>query len=262
MRNEFVNHARNVLDRGVQILPRVDFLWYKYVYMEEMVEDIPKCRTVFQRWMKWMPDDNAWLSFARFEVRCDRIESGREVMEGYVNAYPCSRSFLRYAKWCEHEAKDVDAARKIYEATLVELESEELNARVFLLFASFEERHGEYERARVIYKHAVKLLALGVRKNEENHENLSEYERGKRDDLYKAYVVFEKKHGDREGIEDVIISKQRIQYQNKVENDPLDYDAWFDYAKLEEEHGDVGKVRDVYERAVSNLPPEQEKQYW
>jgi len=67
MRNAFVNHARNVLDQAIQIFPRIDFLWYKYVYMEEMVGDMPKCRAVFERWMKWAPDDNGWLSYARFE---------------------------------------------------------------------------------------------------------------------------------------------------------------------------------------------------
>jgi len=70
MRNEFVNHARNVLDRAVQILPRVDFLWYKYVYMEEMVGDLAKCRAVFERWMEWLPDDNGFLSYARFTGSC------------------------------------------------------------------------------------------------------------------------------------------------------------------------------------------------
>ena len=34
------------------------------------------------------------------------------------------------------------------------------SARVFKQFSSFEERQGEYERARVIYKHAVQLLKL------------------------------------------------------------------------------------------------------
>ena len=70
MRNEFINHARNVWDRAVAILPRVDQLWYKYTYMEEMVGDVPKARAVWERWMEWQPDDNAWLSFARFEKRC------------------------------------------------------------------------------------------------------------------------------------------------------------------------------------------------
>jgi hypothetical protein len=52
MRNEFLNHARNVLDLGIQILPRAPE-WYKFVYMVEIVGDIPKYRAVFERWKAW-----------------------------------------------------------------------------------------------------------------------------------------------------------------------------------------------------------------
>jgi len=44
MRNKFVNHARNVWDRAVQLLPRIDQFWYKYSYMEEMVGNIAAAR--------------------------------------------------------------------------------------------------------------------------------------------------------------------------------------------------------------------------
>lgn len=274
MRNEFVNHARNVLDRAVQILPRVDFLWYKYVYMEEMVGDIPKCRAIFARWMQWLPDDNAWLAYARFETRCRRMDAAKEVMKQYVNAYPSSRAFLKYAKFAEFEAKDIPQAREIYEAALSELEPEEVTSRVFRQFASFEERHGEYERARVIYKHAVKLFNLGERDPSkrrrtdilEDEHDLTQQETDSRDELYKAYISFEKKHGDQKGIEHVLLTKQRAEYSKRVEDDPRDYDAWLEYAKLEEDHisgdDDIPRVRDVYERAIANLPPAEEKIYW
>jgi Uncharacterized conserved protein, contains HAT (Half-A-TPR) repeat len=278
MRNEFVNRARNILDRAVQILPRVDFLWYKYVYMEEMVGDADKCREVFERWMAWCPDEGAWLSYARFEVRCARAVSGdgqvanmvkaTDVMKRYVNEYPCAKSFLKLAKWAEHEARDIDLARSVYESCLNELEPEEARqARVFKQFAAFEERQGEYERARVIYQHAIKFLKLGEKQQEkdeemEGEEEVSEHERYRRDELYKSYVAFEKKHGHKDGIENVILTKQRTEYNNRVSKDPLEYDAWFEYAKLEEDHGEPSAVREVYERAVANIPPSQEKQYW
>jgi crooked neck len=261
MRNEFVNRARNVLDRAVQLLPRIDFLWYKYVYMEEMVRDIPKCRAVFERWMKWMPDDNAWLSYARFETRCGSLDRAEAVMRRYVNTYPSARAFLRFAKWAEFEAKHVDLARTIFEACLSELEPEESRqARVFKQFSSFEQRQGEFERARVIYKHALKLLHLG--EQQEQEEDLPDYEIEKRDELYKAYLAFEKKHGDREGIEHALLQKQRTQYNQRVAQDPHDYDAWFEFAKLEQESGDANTTRDVYERAVAQLPPTQQKDHW
>ena len=274
MRNEFINRARNILDRAVQILPRVDFLWYKYAYMEEMVGDVEKCREVFERWMQWCPDDGAWLSYARFEVRCSKeltpgdLSKATEVMKRYVNEYPCAKSFLKLGKWAEFEAKDIALARKVYEGALVELEPEEARqARVFRQFAGFEERQGEYERARVIYRHAIQLLNLDESQPqygsmEVDEDEINENERYRRGELYKAYVAFEKKHGNKEGIENVILTKQRAEYTKRITADPLDYDAWFEFAKLEEDHGEVSSVRDVYERAVSNLPPAQEKQYW
>jgi crooked neck len=266
MRSEFVNHARNVLDRGIQILPRVDFLWYKYVYMEEMVGDIPKCRAVFERWMKWMPDDNAWLSYTRFETRCAQLDRAEAVMRRYVNTYPSARAFLRFAKWAEFETKNVALARTVFESTLSELEPEESRqARVFKQFASFEERQGEYERARVIYKHAITLLKLGdagASLSAEEQADLTDFEIHKREELYNSYITFEKKHGNREGVEDVILTKQRSQYKKRLAEDPYDYDGWFELAKLEEEDGNTASVRDTYERAVANVPPSQEKDDW
>ena len=258
------------MDRAVQLLPRVDFLWYKYVYVEEMVGDVPKCRTVFDRWMEWMPDDNAWVSYARFEGRCGQWDQAREIMKRYANTYPSSRAFLRFAKWAEFEAKDFDLARTVYESALVELEPEESHqARVFARFAAFEERQGEYERARVIYKHAIQLFHLGQEyKHVEGEEEIPKWELEKRDELYKAYIAFEKKRGDQSGIEDIVVQGQRAQYEKRVTDDPTDYDAWFEYAKMEEEYekqssdNNSGKVREIYERAIANIPPSQDKQYW
>jgi crooked neck len=264
MRNEFVNRARNVLDRGVQILPRIDFLWYKYVFMEEMVGDIPKCRAVFERWMKWMPDDNAWMAFAKFETRHGFPKKAEAIMRNYVNAYPSVKSFCKFAKWAEYEAKDVALARTIYESALVELEPEESKqARLFDRFANFEERHGEYERSRVIYKHAISLLHLGEKSDHEN-DDISDYERKKRDELYKNYIAFEKKHGDRAGIENVILTKQRAEYQQRISEQPMDYNAWFEWAKLEESaNSKPEEVREIYERAVANIPPtKHNKDHW
>lgn len=265
MRNEFINHARNIFDRAVQILPRIDQLWYKYCYMEEMVGDMPKCRAVWERWMKWMPDDNAWTSYARFETRCQQYDRAEQVMRRYVNEYPSARAFLRFAKWAEFDLKKVQLAREIFEACLSELEPEEAyQARVFKQFSSFEERQGEYERARVIYKHAIKLLKLGVDDNltAEEEADLNSYEREKRSELYKSYVSFEKKHGDKQGIEDVILTKQRGEYKKRLDTNPYDYDGWFEWAKLETDYGDTAAVRDVFEQAVSKVPPSEQKDHW
>jgi crooked neck len=80
--------------------------------------------------------------------------------------------------------------------------------------------------------------------------------------LHKAYTTFEKQFGDREGVEDVILSKRRVQYEEELKQNSRNYDIWFDFARLEETAGDPEKVRDVYERAIAQIPPSQEKRHW
>lgn len=43
---------------------------------------------------------------------------------------------------------------------------------------------------------------------------------------------------------------------------PHNYDAWFDYLRLVENDADVDTVREIYERAIANMPPIQEKRHW
>ena len=55
MRLRNINRARNVWDRAVAILPRVDQFWYKYTFMEETLGNIAGARQVFERWMGAQP---------------------------------------------------------------------------------------------------------------------------------------------------------------------------------------------------------------
>jgi crooked neck len=86
--------------------------------------------------------------------------------------------------------------------------------------------------------------------------------KGRAEDLYRKFVAFEKQYGDKEGIEDAIVGKRRFQYEDEVRKNPLNYDAWFDYIRLEESVGNKERIREVYERAIANVPPAQEKRYW
>ena len=98
----------------------------------------------------------------------------------------------------------------------------------------------QHERARVIYKYAL--------------DNIP---KDKSQDLYKAYTIHEKKYGDRTGIESVITSKRRFQYEEALNENPLDYDTWFDLLKLLESADEVDAelTRETYERAISHVPP-------
>lgn len=53
-----------------------------------------------------------------------------------------------------------------------------------------------------------------------------------------------------------------VQYEEQIAANPLNYDAWFDYLKLEESLSGPDVVRAVYERAVENIPPLATKLNW
>ncbi|KAG6405824.1 hypothetical protein SASPL_133418 [Salvia splendens] len=132
-----------------------------------------------------------------------------------------------------------------YERPVNKLGDDEEAEELFVAFAEFEEKCKETERARCIYKFALDHIP-----------------KGRAEELYKKFVAFEKQYGDREGIEDAIVGKRRFQYEDEVGKNPLNYDVWFDYIRLEESCGNRQRIEDVYERAIGNLPPAQEKRYW
>lgn len=70
MKHRNVNHARNIWDRAVALLPRVDQFWYKYTLMEETLGNVAGARQIFERWMQWEPAEEAYMAYIKFERRC------------------------------------------------------------------------------------------------------------------------------------------------------------------------------------------------
>ncbi|CAD7695161.1 unnamed protein product [Ostreobium quekettii] len=244
MRNRFINHARNVWDRAVTYLPRVDQLWYKYVHMEEMLGNVAGSRAIFDRWMRFEPDHQGWAAYINFELRYNEVARARAIYERYVQVLPSVKAWVRYAKF-EMKNGEIALARQTYERAVEALGEDGETEELFMKFAEFEEKVKETERSRAIYKYAL------------DHLPKSQASR-----LYERYLAFEKQHGEREGIEQAILSKRRFYYEEQVQANPLNYDAWFDYARLEGSAEDVERVRDVYERAIANKPPANEKWFW
>jgi crooked neck len=248
MKNKFINHARNVWDRAVALLPRVDQLWYKYVHMEEMLGNVARVREVFERWMEWMPDEQGWLCYIKFELRYNEIERARGVFERFVMCHPRVGVWIRYANF-EMKNGEVFKARNVYERAVEKVgklvDDVEEAEKLFVAFAEFEEWCKEVERARCIYKFGLDRIP----KERAEH-------------LYRKFVAFEKQYGDKEGIEDAVVGKRRFQYEDEVRENPLNYDSWFDYIRLEESVGKKERIREIYERAIANVLPAQEKRYW
>ncbi|KID86292.1 cell cycle control protein [Metarhizium guizhouense ARSEF 977] len=244
MKSRNINHARNLLDRAVTILPRVDKLWYKYVYMEEMLGNIPGTRQVFDRWMQWQPDEAAWGAYIKLEKRYGEFERARAIFENFTTVHPEPRNWIKWAKF-EEEYGTSELVREVFGNAVETLGDDFVDERLFIAYARFESKLKEYERARAIYKYALDRLP-----------------RSKSRLLHKAYTTFEKQFGDKDGVEDVVLSKRRVYYEEQVKENSKNYDAWFDYAGLEESSRDADRIRDVYERAVAQVPPTQEKRHW
>ncbi|PNW73155.1 hypothetical protein CHLRE_14g621000v5 [Chlamydomonas reinhardtii] len=245
MRHRFVNHARNVWDRAVSLLPRIDQLWYKYIHMEEMLGNVAGARQVFERWMRFEPDHTGWMAYIKFELRYNEVDRARAIFERYIQILPTVKAWVRYAKF-EMQNGEVGLARRCYERAVDELGEDAQTEEFFIKFAEFEEKAREVERARAIYRYALDHIPKASAPS-----------------LYQRFVAFEKQHGDREGIEQVVVSKRRFQYEEDIAKSPYNYDTWFDYIKLEEGTGDIERTREVYERAVAQLPPSSaEKRFW
>jgi len=118
MKNRNVNHARNLFDRAVTLLPRVDQFWYitlwllyscyavavavavilitiLQVYMEEVLGNIAGARQIFERWMRWEPEESAWNAYIKFEKRYKEYDRCRLIYERFVNTHPQPKNWLK-----------------------------------------------------------------------------------------------------------------------------------------------------------------------
>ncbi|THH15994.1 hypothetical protein EW146_g4572 [Bondarzewia mesenterica] len=263
LKSRNVQHSRNLFDRAVTLLPRIDKLWYKYVYLEELLQNVPGARQVFERWMAWEPDDKAWQAYIKMEARYEEWDRASAIYERWAAVRPEPRVWIKWGKF-EEERNRVDKAREVFQTALEFVGDDEERVDkaqvVFSAFAKMEARLKEFERARVIYKFALSRLP-----------------RSKSANLYALYTRFEKQHGTRTTLESTVLGKRRIQYEEELSHDGRNYDVWFDYARLEEgafkqlkeegataeeEEEAVGRIREVYERAVAQVPPGGQKRHW
>lgn len=194
--------------------------------------------------MEWEPEEQAWLSYVKMELRYKELDRARHIYEQFIQVHPEVRNWIRYARF-EEQNGHISNSRNVYERAVDFFGEDHVDEKLFISFAKFEEGCREYERARTIYKYS-----------------LDQIPKQQSQELFKAYSQFEKKFGDRADIEDVIISKRKFQYEEEVRANPMNYDAWVDYIRLMEAESSLEMIREVYERAISNVPPSPEKRHW
>lgn len=194
--------------------------------------------------MEWEPEEQAWLSYIKMELRYKEVDRAREIYEKFVQIHPEVKNWIRYARF-EEQNGSLANARNIFERATDFFGEEHMDEKLYIAFAKFEEGCREYERTRTIFKYALEQIP-----------------KQQAQELFKAYTHFEKKYGDRAGIENVIISKRKFQYEEEIKTNPMNYDAWFDYIRLMEAEESQEMIREVYERAIANIPPSTEKRFW
>ena len=199
-KHRFINRARNVWDRAVTVLPRIDMLWYKYAYMEEQLEQMPAARAVYERWMKWEPKDSGWMTYVNFEVRYSQWKNARSIMSRYIECHKYEKNFCKWARWEMYKATDAASARAVYTRGIAELPEDELSEDIFLKFSKFEEKCDESDRARVILTYALSKFPQNPK-------------------IEQAIVSLEKRHGTVASIEDAVLSKRRHQYEAQLIKD-------------------------------------------
>ncbi|TPP64420.1 Crooked neck protein 1 [Fasciola gigantica] len=247
-----IPRARSVFERALDVDYRNVGLWLKYAEMEMRNKQINHARNLWDRAVVLMPRANQfWYKYTYMEEMLGNIAGARQVFERWMEWQPEEQAWHAYINF-ELRYKELNQARLVYERYILFLSTaveffgaDNPQSRLLIEFARFEERQKEHDRARVIYKYALDNLP-----KEECQE------------IYKAYTLHEKKYGDRLAIEDVILSKRKFQYEEEVHVNAHNYDVWFDYVRLMEEESSVEQTREIYERAVANIPPIKEKRYW
>ena len=154
--------------------------------------------------MEFEPDEQAWLTYIKFELRYKERERARVIYEGLITAHPEPKYWIKYARFEENHSY-INNARKIYERAVAFYGDEFLEEDLFIAFAKFEEKQKEHERVRVIYRYALDKMTKDRCMN-----------------LYNEYTRHEKKYGDKASIDNVITSKRKFQYEEALKDNKYD----------------------------------------
>ncbi|WCJ19059.1 Pre-mRNA-splicing factor CLF1 [Euphorbia peplus] len=200
-------------------------VWINYAQWEESQKDLTRARSVWERALELhYRNHTLWLKYAEFEMKNKFINHARIVWDRAVTLLPrVDQLWYKYIHM-EEMLGNVAGARHVFERWMA--------WEPDLSYIKFELRYNEFER----FVHCHPKVSACIR-----------------------YAKFEMKNG---GIEDAIVGKRRFQYEDQVRKNPLNYDGWFDYIRLEESVGNKARIREVYQRAIANLPPAEEKRYW
>ncbi|KAM1463786.1 hypothetical protein ACFX13_043455 [Malus domestica] len=233
-----LDRARSVWERLLEVDYRNHTVWVEYAGMEMKNKMINHARNVWERAVQLLPRvDQLWYKYIHMEEMIGNVARARGIFRRWMDWMPDQQGWIKFIEF-ELRYNEVYHARAIFEQ-FVQCHPK---ADAWIRYAKFEMKNGDLARVRDVYQTAVDML-----------DNDEEAER-----LFLAFAEFE----EGQAIEDAVVNKARFKYEQEVRKNPLDYDAWFGYIRLEENAGNKEKIRQVYDRAIANVPPAQEKRYW
>lgn len=70
-----------------------------------MLGNIPGARQVFERWMEWEPEEQAWFSYIKMELRYKEADRARAIYEKFVMVHSDVKNWIKFAKFEELQGK-------------------------------------------------------------------------------------------------------------------------------------------------------------
>jgi HAT (Half-A-TPR) repeat len=70
----------------------------KFLHCLHYLKKLLGCRQVFERWMEWEPDEQAWQTYINFELRYKEIDRARHIYERFVMIHPEVKHWIKYAR--------------------------------------------------------------------------------------------------------------------------------------------------------------------
>eukprot|EP00931_Biecheleriopsis_adriatica_P003995 TRINITY_DN105736_c0_g1_i1.p1 TRINITY_DN105736_c0_g1~~TRINITY_DN105736_c0_g1_i1.p1 ORF type:complete len:672 (+),score=164.57 TRINITY_DN105736_c0_g1_i1:139-2154(+) len=157
-----LNKRRFIYEDAIEKNPRNYDVWFDYVRLEESVGDVAKIREAYERAIAnkppvmqkrfWRRYIYLWIYYALFEeMQTGDMEKARKVYDALIKIIPHKQfSFAKVWKlYAEFEVRqlELDRARKIFGRAIAECSKE----RIFLDYADLEMRLGNIDRCRTIY---------------------------------------------------------------------------------------------------------------
>lgn len=232
-----LNKRRFIYEDAISKNARNYDVWFDYVRLEESAGDVAKIREVYERAIAnkppvlqkryWRRYVFLWIYYALFEeLQTGDVEKARSVYDALIKVIPHKQfSFAKIWKlYAEFEVRqlNLDRARMIFGRAIAECQKE----RIFLDYADLEMRLGNIDRCRTIYGKFLEVHPHNPK-------------------AWNVFVDLEESVGE--------IERARALCQLAVNQDRLDMPelVWKRYIDLEVSLDELEKAREVWQLLLS-----------